>query len=82
MYSARGATGDAYKIFSEMFERNVVAWTTMINGYILAGDLVSARRLFDVAPEHDVVLWNIMVSGYIEDRDMVASSLMRCQIEM
>ena len=55
-----------------MFERNVVAWTTMIyNGYILAGHLASARRLFDVAPERDVVLWNIMVSGYIEDRDMV-----------
>ncbi|XP_019059534.1 PREDICTED: pentatricopeptide repeat-containing protein At3g29230 [Tarenaya hassleriana] len=61
----------AYKVFCEMVERNVVAWTSMISGYILNGDLVCARRLFDLAPERDVVLWNTMVSGYIESGNTV-----------
>jgi len=35
----------------------VVVWTTIINGYISCGDVVSGRRLFDLASEHDVVMW-------------------------
>ncbi|XP_062077901.1 pentatricopeptide repeat-containing protein At1g08070, chloroplastic [Humulus lupulus] len=73
MYSGGGAIGDAYKVFGEMYERNVVAWTSMINGYILCHDIVSARCLFDLAPERDIVLWNTIISGYIELGDMVAA---------
>uniref|UniRef100_A0A7N2LB22 Chlororespiratory reduction 4 n=1 Tax=Quercus lobata TaxID=97700 RepID=A0A7N2LB22_QUELO len=73
MYAGGGAVREAYKVFGEMVERNVVAWTSMISGYILCRDMVSARRLFDLAPERDVVLWNTMVSGYIELGDMVAA---------
>nr|POE92676.1 pentatricopeptide repeat-containing protein, mitochondrial [Quercus suber] len=73
MYAGGGAVRAAYKVFGEMVERNVVAWTSMISGYILCSDMVSARRLFDLAPERDVVLWNTMVSGYIELGEMVAA---------
>lgn len=73
MYAGMGAIGDAYKVFGEMFDRNVVAWTSMINGYILCRDMVSARRLFDLAPERDIVLWNTIISGYIELGDMVTA---------
>ncbi|KAJ7943150.1 Pentatricopeptide repeat-containing protein [Quillaja saponaria] len=73
MYSSRGCVGAAYKVFSEMLERNVVAWTTMIKGYISCHDMVSARRLFDLAPERDIVLWNTVVSGYIELGDMLVA---------
>ncbi|KAK4591911.1 hypothetical protein RGQ29_016396 [Quercus rubra] len=73
MYAGGGAVREAYKVFGEMVERNVVAWTLMISGYILCHDMVSARCLFDLAPERDVVLWNTMVSGYIELGDMVAA---------
>ncbi|CAL5350154.1 unnamed protein product [Camellia sinensis] len=73
LYASGSAIGCAYKVFCEMFVRNVVAWTSMINGYILFGDVVSARSLFDLAPERDIVLWNTMISGYIECKDMVAA---------
>lgn len=73
MYSARGCVGAAYKVFGEMLDRNVVAWTSMINAYISCHDMVSARRLFDLAPERDIVLWNTVISGYIELGDMVAA---------
>lgn len=73
MYASQGVIRAAYKVFSEMFERNVVAWTSMINGYILCHDMVSAQRLFDLAPERDIVMWNTVISGYIELGNMAAA---------
>ena len=73
LYSSWGSIEDAYKVFAEIPDRNVVAWTCIIVAYISCRDMVSARCLFDVAPERDVVLWNTMVSGYIEVGDMVAA---------
>ncbi|CAA7039283.1 unnamed protein product [Microthlaspi erraticum] len=70
MYSSAGVIASANKVFCEMVEKNVVTWTSLINGYILNKDLVSARRFFDLSPERDVVLWNTMVSGYIEMGNM------------
>lgn len=73
LYSSRGSIRAAYKVFGEMLERNVVAWTSMITAYISCHDMVSARRLFDLSPERDIILWNTMISGYIELGDMVAA---------
>lgn len=73
MYSTRGSIVDAYKVFGEMRERNVVVWTAIISAYISCGDVASGRRLFDLAPERDVVMWSTVVSGYIELNDMVSA---------
>ncbi|KAJ8440265.1 hypothetical protein Cgig2_001600 [Carnegiea gigantea] len=70
MYSGAGESRLAYKVFGEMPLRNIVAWTSMINGFISCGYMEAARNLFDLAPERDVVLWNTVVSGYIEIGDM------------
>ncbi|KAK7300063.1 hypothetical protein RJT34_10895 [Clitoria ternatea] len=75
MYSTRGSgsIADAYKVFGDMREKNVFAWTAIIAAYVSCRDMVSARNLFDLAPQRDVVLWNTVVSGYIELGDMVAA---------
>jgi len=75
MYSARGEVfvEDANKVFGEMCEKNVFAWTAIITAHVACRDMASARRLFDLAPSRDVVLWNVVVSGYIELGDMVAA---------
>ncbi|XVE89060.1 hypothetical protein DITRI_Ditri19aG0120100 [Diplodiscus trichospermus] len=70
MYSGLRVIGAAYRVFSEMVDGNVVAWTSIINGFILCHDLVKAQSLFDLAPKHDIVLWNTMISGYIGIGDM------------
>ncbi|KAJ8758487.1 hypothetical protein K2173_000208 [Erythroxylum novogranatense] len=72
-YSCRGELGAAYGAFVQMPEKNVVAWTSIINGYIACRDIKTAEFLFNLAPERDVVLWNIMISGYIEANDMVTA---------
>ncbi|KAK6931513.1 Pentatricopeptide repeat [Dillenia turbinata] len=71
MYSRGSEIKPAYKVFEEMADKNIVAWTSMINGFLLNCELDNARRLFDIAPERDIVLWNTMVSGYIGFGDMM-----------
>ncbi|XP_015583733.1 pentatricopeptide repeat-containing protein At1g08070, chloroplastic [Ricinus communis] len=71
LYSSGRMIVSAYRVFGEMIERNVVAWTSMIKGFILCNDIETARRLFELAPQRDVVLWNIMISGYIDIGDLV-----------
>ncbi|WCJ24512.1 Pentatricopeptide repeat (PPR) superfamily protein [Euphorbia peplus] len=71
LYSTGRMIGDAYRVFNEMLERNVVAWTSIIKGFICCGDIETANRLFDLAPERDIVLWNTIISGYIEKGDML-----------
>ncbi|KAL2539704.1 Tetratricopeptide repeat (TPR)-like superfamily protein [Abeliophyllum distichum] len=71
LYSGKGRVECAFRVFTEMVLRNVVAWTAMIQAYVANGDMVLARRLFNLAPERDVVMWNRMVSAYIEYGDMM-----------
>ncbi|TKY58938.1 Pentatricopeptide repeat-containing protein [Spatholobus suberectus] len=73
MYGSASNTGDAYRVFGEMRDKNVFAWTAIVAAHVACRDMVSARRLFGVAPQRDVVLWNTVVSGYIELGDMVAA---------
>ncbi|KAL2555445.1 Tetratricopeptide repeat (TPR)-like superfamily protein [Forsythia ovata] len=71
LYSGKGRVECAFRVFTEMVLRNVIAWTAMIQAYVANGDMVLARRLFNLAPERDVVMWNRMVSAYIECGDMM-----------
>ncbi|OVA09012.1 Pentatricopeptide repeat [Macleaya cordata] len=73
MYSTVGAVKLAHQVFDGMPERNIVAWTAIISGYILSADIKNARRLFEITPDRDVIIWNIMISGYISNGDMVTA---------
>ncbi|KAK8496434.1 hypothetical protein V6N12_066247 [Hibiscus sabdariffa] len=46
-----------------MPERDVFAWTTMMSGFLKAGDLGSSRRLFDETPNWSGATWNTMMDG-------------------
>ncbi|CAK9186036.1 unnamed protein product [Ilex paraguariensis] len=47
MYAKCGRMDEAREVFDEMDKRDVVTWTTMINGYILNGDV---RRALELCP--------------------------------
>ncbi|KAJ6423595.1 hypothetical protein OIU84_024546 [Salix udensis] len=48
MYAKCGGLDEARLVFDNMVERDVVSWTSMINGYILNGDMKSALSLFKI----------------------------------
>lgn len=55
---------DSRKVFDEMSERDVFAWTTMISAHVRNGDLDSACKLFDEMPERNTATWNALIDGY------------------
>ncbi|CAA2984885.1 pentatricopeptide repeat-containing At5g42450, mitochondrial [Olea europaea subsp. europaea] len=54
---------DAERAFEDMYEPNVVSYTTLVRGYIKEGRLDEAIRIFWSMPERNVVSWNNMISG-------------------
>ncbi|KAK3218168.1 hypothetical protein Dsin_012138 [Dipteronia sinensis] len=64
--SREGEISEARKVFDEMPEKDVIAWTAVITGYIKCGLIDEARRLFDrVDSKKNVVTWTAMVGGYM-----------------
>ncbi|KAI3848804.1 hypothetical protein MKX03_017852 [Papaver bracteatum] len=64
MYGKCGLIEDARRVFDEMVDRDVVAWTAMVSGYTKMGLMREARALFDVMEDRNVVSWTSMVAGY------------------
>ncbi|KAI3805210.1 hypothetical protein L1987_27380 [Smallanthus sonchifolius] len=62
MYVNCGKIKDAYKVFDEMPERNVIVWNLMIRGCCETGNVDMGYKLFKEMRERSVVTWNTMLS--------------------
>ncbi|CAK9177258.1 unnamed protein product [Ilex paraguariensis] len=49
-----------------MVEKDVVSWSSMVDGYCRNGRLGEARVLFDRMEEKNVVTWTAMNNGYVK----------------
>ncbi|XP_022757524.1 pentatricopeptide repeat-containing protein At4g01030, mitochondrial [Durio zibethinus] len=68
MYVKHDCLGKAHAVFSNMNNKNIVAWNTLISGYSFKGLLEDARKLMIGMEEEgltpDLVTWNGLISGY------------------
>ncbi|GAU16133.1 hypothetical protein TSUD_340050 [Trifolium subterraneum] len=62
-----GDLSSARGVFDSMPEKNVVSFTTMIDGYAKAGDMAASRSLFEQAAKKDIVAWSALISGYVQN---------------
>lgn len=62
-YMVSDMSNDAYKVFDESPQRDVVSYNVLIGGFVKAGDVVKARELFDLMPVRDSVSWNTIIAG-------------------
>ncbi|XP_068634298.1 pentatricopeptide repeat-containing protein At1g08070, chloroplastic-like [Aristolochia californica] len=67
MYTEFGQIADARLVFYQMYQKNVVSWTTVIGGYAKIGEMEEALQLFDEMPERNVVSWTSMIAGYAQN---------------
>ncbi|KAG9458768.1 hypothetical protein H6P81_003276 [Aristolochia fimbriata] len=56
---------EAEKLFYGMPERDVVAYTTLLSGYVKEGLFHNAWKIFKEMPEKNVVSFNVMVAGLV-----------------
>ncbi|KAI3754301.1 hypothetical protein L1987_54083 [Smallanthus sonchifolius] len=54
----------ARKVFDEMPVKDIVLWTTLIDGYGKIGDIDNARKKFDEMPQRTVVSWSAIMAAY------------------
>ncbi|XP_010932012.1 pentatricopeptide repeat-containing protein At1g09190 [Elaeis guineensis] len=63
IYTSSGEMDSAHRAFDDMFQKDVVAYNLMINGYCKRGDFESGFRLFRQMGDRSIVTWNSMIAG-------------------
>ncbi|KAD7117303.1 hypothetical protein R6Q59_006115 [Mikania micrantha] len=48
------------------FDSDVYARNTLINMYVVCGEILDARKVFDESPVSDSVSWNSILAGYVQ----------------
>ncbi|GJN12424.1 hypothetical protein PR202_ga30700 [Eleusine coracana subsp. coracana] len=72
MVAALASSGDMASA-EELFRRSApekddtVLWTTLVSGYMDAGNVQKAIEFFDAMPVRNLVSWNAVVSGYVKN---------------
>ncbi|XP_074276755.1 pentatricopeptide repeat-containing protein At1g09220, mitochondrial [Silene latifolia] len=59
-----GLLANAYKVFDEMSERNLVGWNILVTGLVKWGHLEEALTLFRKMPKRNVVSWTSMIDAF------------------
>ncbi|PON77646.1 Tetratricopeptide-like helical domain containing protein [Trema orientale] len=62
-----GRIEEAIKVFSEMTQKNIVTYNSMISTYAKNGEIRDARHQFDKMPRGNFVSWNTMMAGYLHN---------------
>ena len=73
-----GCMVEARGVFDTMPERNIVPWTTLVNGYICNKRINEARSVFNKMSERNVFSWTVMISGYVQNQKFM-DALELCQ---
>ncbi|KAL4378992.1 hypothetical protein GQ457_02G009620 [Hibiscus cannabinus] len=69
MYAKSGGVQMARKIVEQsgVSRLDVIAFTSLLDGYVNLGDLKPARHIFGSSRYRDVVAWTAMIVGYLQN---------------
>ncbi|KAM6549802.1 hypothetical protein CsatB_021478 [Cannabis sativa] len=71
MYAVCGFLSEAWKLFDESSELDVVSWNSMIMGLSKCGEVDEAVRLFNKMPLRNPISWNTIISGYVRNGRLI-----------
>ncbi|XP_054794671.1 pentatricopeptide repeat-containing protein At5g61800-like [Prosopis cineraria] len=66
VYSIHNRIDDAYQVFAESSDKDVVSYNAMIDGFVKTQQITRAREMFDRMPVRDAVSWGTMIAGYTQ----------------
>ncbi|XP_028072101.1 pentatricopeptide repeat-containing protein At2g13600-like [Camellia sinensis] len=58
---------NAFLIFNQMGERDVLSWTSMVIAYARASRLEDAYQVFNQMPTKNTVSWSALISGFAQN---------------
>lgn len=68
MYCICSHIHDAYKVFDECPERDVVSYNVILDGLVKAGETKRAPQVFEEMPDRDSATWGTMLAGYAQTK--------------
>ncbi|KAH6832222.1 hypothetical protein C2S53_005571 [Perilla frutescens var. hirtella] len=71
MYGKTRRVDLARRVFSGIDYKDVAIWTSLLNGYIVNGDIGSAQVVFDEMPQRNVFSWTAMIVGHVRNNKPV-----------
>ncbi|KAF5731016.1 pentatricopeptide repeat-containing protein [Tripterygium wilfordii] len=79
-YAAIGSLTDAYWVFDESPDKDVISYNTLIDGFVKFGDVVRAREVFNMMPVRDAVSWGTLVAGYAQAKQCKEAIELFCEM--
>ncbi|XP_058722729.1 pentatricopeptide repeat-containing protein At1g53600, mitochondrial [Vicia villosa] len=67
MYSLFGCTDMSKKMFCAIANKELVAWNSLISGYVHNNEVDAAYGVFERMPEKDLISWTAMIRGFAMD---------------
>uniref|UniRef100_A0A6V7QYN0 Pentatricopeptide repeat-containing protein n=1 Tax=Ananas comosus var. bracteatus TaxID=296719 RepID=A0A6V7QYN0_ANACO len=67
MYVKCGNEKAARKVFDIIRIKTLATWNTIINGFVINGDYISAWEHFNMMLERDLISWNTMICALVQD---------------
>ncbi|XP_031285842.1 pentatricopeptide repeat-containing protein At5g66520-like [Pistacia vera] len=66
MYVNFESLEEAKRVFDKMLKRDVVSWTSLINGFAKWGFVDKALKVFELMPkERNSIVWNAIIAAYV-----------------
>ncbi|KAJ0035528.1 hypothetical protein Pint_24186 [Pistacia integerrima] len=66
MYVNFESLEEAKRVFDKMLKRDVVSWTSLINGFAKWGFVDEALKVFELMPkERNSIVWNAIIAAYV-----------------
>lgn len=67
-YAACNKAELAHQLITEMcsFSSDVIAANLLIDSFVKAGEIDTAKKVFNTLPTHDVVTWNLIIGGCVK----------------
>ncbi|KAI3457063.1 hypothetical protein Pfo_013726 [Paulownia fortunei] len=81
MYANCGLLGNAWKLFDEDEDMDVVAWNSMVMGLAKCGEVEESWRLFSKIPFRNEISWNTMISGYVRNGKWMEAMDLFCEMQ-
>ncbi|KAK4350692.1 hypothetical protein RND71_030005 [Anisodus tanguticus] len=71
MYSRTKRIHLARRVFNSMQVKDIATWTSLLNGFVVSGEIKSAWKLFEEMSHRNAISWTVMIVGCVRGKEPV-----------
>lgn len=59
------------RVFDSMHVKDIATWTSLLNGFVVSGEIESAWKLFEEMSYRNAISWTVMIVGCVRGKEPV-----------